>query len=266
MTVYFVMIYELKIILKSFEDHDKPDYSRILGSQLHGLLFDTILPLVNAAETTWLHDHTSPKPFALSPIIEPDKRLSGLRYTTFTSRAAQLMAAAWQETLAENVTLQLGDQPFQIGEIIETPPVEFMSLMTSSARSLKLRFLTATAFKQGRSSMVLTLPLPVNVFKRPLDMWQTYAPVALKSPTDWLDWCQDKVYVSYHNIRTVNIPVNRHGRFTGFVGSVTFGAPKGDETQLRVWQALGRLAAYCGVGAKTAMGMGSVLYDSGYTK
>ena len=54
------------------------------------------------------------------------------------------------------------------------------------------------------------------------------------------------------------MPIDKDDRFTGFVGDVLFEARHCSDEQLRVFQALGQLAPYSGVGRKTTMGMGAV--------
>jgi CRISPR-associated endoribonuclease Cas6 len=48
----------------------------------------------------------------------------------------------------------------------------------------------------------------------------------------------------------------RHAPQVGFVGQVTYGLMGADDWARRVLNALADLAFYCGVGMKTAMGMG----------
>lgn len=71
----------------------------VTGSQLHGLLFSTLLPTVSSAETTWLHEHPSPKPFSLAPVSEKLGALTGLRVSAFDERVSKTgsSAALWNE-------------------------------------------------------------------------------------------------------------------------------------------------------------------------
>jgi CRISPR-associated endoribonuclease Cas6 len=249
------MIHQITVDFQPIDGRPGLDQALVNAGSLHGLLFQNVLPQVNVAETTWLHEHPAPKPFALAPLSGERGFLTGLRLSAFTERAADLLAQGWQQAHEGQATLRLGPQAFQVREVACQRDIEFSALLTSPPRNkMTLRFLTPTAFRQGPRN--LYLPLPGNIFARPFEMWQTYAPAALKMPAGWLAWCQDAVAVSRHHIRTERMPLNEKAYFTGFVGTVHFIAPKDEELYLRLWQALGRLATFCGVGHKTTQGLG----------
>ena len=118
----------------------------------------------------------------------------------------------------------------------------------------------AEAFKRA-ATLLYAIKAPgrvVNVFRRPLQVWQCYAPMVLSIPADWLAWCEREVFVVEHDIQTATVSLSHSQSFTGFTGEVTFRVHQGETNYLRVWQALGALAAFCGVGYKTTMGMGAV--------
>ena len=237
-------------------------------SSLHAWLFREVLPQYSPAEATWLHDHPAPKPFALAPLFGAAGELSGLRLTVWAERTAEALAAAWQGAMTGEKIYQLGRQAFVVGEVTRAEPVDFAHLLEkASARNrLRLRFQTPCAFKQT-TAMQLFLPLPGNVFERPYQVWQAYAPASWQLPESWPNWCAQKVMVQQHAIRTQMISLNHRANFIGFTGFVEFVAKKTDEQELlRIWQALGRLASYCGVGYKTTMGMGAVAYLPGRRK
>ena len=75
---------------------------------------------------------------------------------------------------------------------------------------------------------------------------------------EWLLWCERDVFVFEHRIESVAIGLNKVKRFRGFVGEVIYKANGKNQGYLQIWQALGTLAAFCGVGHKTTMGMGAV--------
>lgn len=232
----------------------------IYMSSLHGWLFQTVLPAFSQTEADWLHTHPAPKPFSLAPIISDEGEINGLRVTVWDERAAAALSGAWQQAITSNKTFQLGGYPFVIGQVKTARPVEFVTLL-DKARSfsrMRLQFMTPTAFHQG--PVRLHLPLPGNVFERPYLIWNSYAPPTIKAPATWPAWCVADVMASHHRIQTEQLQLNQKARFTGFIGFVEFETRSRDETALRIWQALGRLASYCGVGYKTTMGMGSVTY------
>ena len=142
-----------------------------------------------------------------------------------------------------------------------TPGPNWQQLALSEpVKTLGLRFVSPTAFKQGPGH--LPLPLPRNVFNSPVRIWEAFAPPMMVLPSDWLDWCSRDVFITNHNIETVQVNISQKERFTGFVGEVWYEAYRGDEIQLRAWQALSTLATFSGVGHKATMGMGAVEYIS----
>lgn len=226
-------------------------------SSLHGWLFQTILPAHSQDEANWLHEHPAPKPFAIAPIFTEAGELTGLRVIAWAERTAAALAAAWLQT---DTIFQFGPQSFTVSQIKQAEPVDFVSLL-EKARPLsrmRLQFKTPTAFRQG--PLRLHLPVPGNVFERPFQVWNTFAPASFHAPASWLAWCTENVMVSRHHIQTQVLSLNQKAIFAGFTGFVEFEVKARDEASLRIWQAFGRLASYCGVGYKATMGMGVVAY------
>ena len=234
---------------------------------LHGLLFK-VLAESNPAKADWLHEHPAPKPFSLWADKDAHGRVQALRYGAITKPCAEALAEAWQvahqtqrSVGRDNYALELGyDDSYHIEQLSVLPHDDFPQLanqpLSAHPREQTLHFRSPTDFKQG--PVHLPLPLPRNVFGSPLRLWNSFAPEPLQISYDWLDWCEQNVYVKQHNIRTVTLPLNRRSSFTGFVGRVTFRAHKGDDQQLQIWQTLGTFATFCGIGRKTTMGMGAV--------
>ena len=238
------------------------DANFVTSRGLHGLLFN-LLKRIDPDAATWLHKHPSPKPFSMAPYyVEEDGQgqLVGLRYAMLTERAARLIYEAWAEVWQRKILLRLGRyQTFYVGDVQWIPGPNFTDLANlTPGREMTLEFLSPTAFKQGPGS--LPLPLPGNVFHWPERVWHSYAPSVLATavPRDWLHWCDRNVFVVDHHIQTATVAINQKERFVGFVGHVTFQAHHNAPLYLRAWQTLGTLAAFCGVGHKTTMGMGAV--------
>lgn len=239
------------------------DGSRITGRGLHGMVFD-LLRRVDEEEAEWLHVHPSPKPFSLAALYTEQGALAGVRLTAVQERAGRLLASAWQEAQRQALSLHLGRQEFTVGEVICAPGPTYYELANCPPhQELTLHFLSPTAFKQGPGN--LPLPLPGNVFNWPFRVWQAFCPPELALPDDWPAWCQQDVFVASHDIKTATVAISLRESFTGFVGWVKFHTltnhPQAD-TYLRIWQGLGRLIAFCGVGHKTTMGMGVVEWSS----
>lgn len=234
---------------------ERIDGRHITAKGLHGLLFNA-LKLADPPETDWLHDHDVPKPFSLAPLYTDEGDLAGLRLGALTDRAAGLFVRAWEWHREQERPLEIGRQPFKVASVTLEPGPSWLEVtQTLPGRRLALRFLSPTSFRQGPGHS--PLPVPYNVFHWPWRVWCSYAP-PLNLPDGWLEWCRDDVFVIDHQIETARVAVAQNESFTGFVGEVVFEAYRGTPGQLRLLQALGRVAAYSGIGHKTTMGMGAV--------
>lgn len=232
------------------------DGRQVTARGLHGCLF-SVLQAFDMHSANWLHGHDSPKPYSIAPIYAPEGHLLGLRMAALTERTAELLVRGWQLALETGRALRLGPQVFTVRGVEWAEGPDFALLAQSQPQHrMVLRFLSPTVFKQGRGT--LPLPLPHNVFAWPLRVWLTYAPAVLQVPDDWLEWCGWNVYVTQHRIETADVALDKRRPFTGFVGDVMFDCLDSAELYMRIWDALGSLAAFSGVGYKTTMGMGAV--------
>lgn len=191
------------------------------------------------------------------PLYDEDGCLAGVRLSALTDRAATLFQRTGEWFCQEKRPCHLGGHEFIISECRATPGPNWQQLALSEpTKQMGLRFISPTAFKQGPGH--LPLPLPGNIFGTPVRLWQAFAPPMMVLPTDWLDWCKRDVFITRHAIETVQVAISQREQFTGFVGEVWFEAYRGNEHQLRAWQALSTLATFSSVGHKTTMGMGAV--------
>lgn len=222
---------------------------------LHGMLFKAMRE-ADPAETDWLHDHPTPKPFSLAPLYSTGGLLLGVRLGVVAERAADLFRRAWNWHREQETSLQLGPNTCVVTDVQGDAGPRWLDLaQLPPAPRVALRFLSPTAFRQGPGHS--PLPVPYNVFSWPWRVWQAFAP-EFGLPEDWIEWCAQEVFVVRHRIETATVAVSKDESFTGFVGEVTFEAHHGGPGQLGLLQALARLAAYSGVGHKTTMGMGAV--------
>lgn len=236
--------------------HEPLDGRFIHAKGLHGLLFN-ITRQADRQESDWLHKHRAPRPFAMVPLYGEDGCLAGLRLTAITDRVANLLQRTGEWFGQTERPCHLGGREFLISDCRVTPGPNWQQLALSEpTNQIGLHFTSPTAFKQGPGH--LPLPLPPNVFTSPVRIWEAFAPPMMTLPTNWLEWCSQDVFVIRHNIETVQVNISKQERFVGFVGEVWFEAKRGSEINLRAWQALSTLAAFCGVGHKTTMGMGVV--------
>lgn len=232
------------------------DGRHIFAKGLHGFLFN-ITGQADRSESDWLHGSGAPRPFTLVPLYTEEGQLAGIRLSAITERAATLFQRTGEWFQKTQRPCHIGGHEFFISECRVTPGPGWQQLALSQpAKSMGFHFVSPTAFKQGPGWLLF--PLPGNVFGSAVRIWEAFAPPMMVLPNDWLDWCTQAVFVVRHNIETVQVAINQKEMFTGFVGEAWFEATRADEMQLRAWQALGRLAAFVGVGHKATMGMGAI--------
>lgn len=241
------------------------DGNRITARGLHGLLF-YVLGKADRRGADWLHEHDTPKPYTLSAYYDTQAAtLAGIRLAIVEERTARLLTQTWRRAMQEGWELRLGPQTFCVADVAAVPGPGFQALATASPDEMvHLRFLSPTTFKQGPGE--LPLPLPANVFQRPYDVWQAFAPPTIRRiPADWPAWCAERVFVVRHQLQTADVSISKdEPLFTGFVGDVWFRAHDHSALYLSIWQGLACLAPFSGVGWKTTMGMGAVEFvDSG---
>jgi CRISPR-associated endoribonuclease Cas6 len=183
--------------------------------------------------------------------------LAGRRYAIFLPRARDAIAGAWRQAVAAGRPLHLGHENFIASNVEHIPGPTWQDLaLCRPIDALHLRFLSPTTFRQGPGN--LPLPFPANIFQGPWRVWQAFAPPVMALSPDWLTWCERDVFVTTHQIETVEVKISQRETFTGFVGDVHFRAHKGNPSQRSIWHALATLAPFSGAGRKTSMGMGAI--------
>ncbi len=244
-------------IIFTFAPIREPINGRFVTARgIHGMLFN-ILAQADREESNWLHKHGAPRPFSFVPLYSDEGHLAGMRLAAITERAATLFIRTGEWFQKEEHPCHLGGQEFIIQEVTQAPGLNWQQLAYSQpVKQVGLRFISPTAFKQGPG--YLRFPLSGNVFASPVRIWEAFAPPMMSLSKDWLEWCRRDIFVTRHQIETVSVNIRKQQSFIGFVGEAWFEAHRGDDQQLRTWQALAELATFCGVGYKTTMGMGAV--------
>lgn len=140
---------------------------------------------------------------------------------------------------------------------VELAATTYSELMAGELRhQVTLSFLSATAFR--RKKQHFPLPVPFNIMQSYLRRWEPLSGeyVEREAFLDWVDRC---VVVQRHQVETCLVAAGKRGLLTGFTGGVTFAVAKEGMEELEFVQLFGRLgrfAAYCGTGHKTALGLG----------
>ena len=125
---------------------------------------------------------------------------------------------------------------------------------------ITLEFASPTAFGFGQKEWgkkVVVMPDPALVFGSLLRSWNHLAPSSLQVDREAITaYLEEHVVIQRIRRLETRIQEFKHAPQVGFVGQVTYGLMGADDWARRVLNALADLAFYCGVGMKTAMGMG----------
>lgn len=129
----------------------------------------------------------------------------------------------------------------------------FVATEPRAPTRFELKFVTPTAFAQGRVN--LPLPVPMLMFRSWIDRWNHFAPVYLGSD-DLIGYLGESIVLSRHRLQSQIFPVHT-GRITGFTGEVTLQLlSRIDPLIANVTELLVQYSTFSGTGMKTRLGMG----------
>lgn len=121
----------------------------------------------------------------------------------------------------------------------------------------ELKFVTPTAFAQGR--VHIPLPVPTSMFRSWLERWNHFAPVYLGGD-ELIGYLGELIVLSRHRLQSQIFPVHT-GRITGFTGEVTLQVlSRIDPLIANVTELLVHYSTFSGTGMKTRLGMGSTQF------
>lgn len=225
-----------------------------------------------------LHDHNQRKPYTLSQLRgQPAPRQDGALYLPvgwegefrLTLLHTSLFNAFMQHLLNEpNLTIRLGQADFVISHVYGAPgshpwcgyaTADAMTAAASREPLVRLEFASPTSFNQtGKSDAghdrFQLLPDPCLIWSSLSANWQTFAGRPL--PAEFEPWVKRNVVVRQVRQWETQALVYKRSALVGGQGDVTYEALHQDPTMLRIWNQLADFAFFCGVGRKTAIGMG----------
>ena len=237
----------------------------ITPSGLHGVFYD-IVKRLDPDVAAMLHEHSAPKPYTLAPAHYDKKRheFAGILISTLTDDVTESVTRAFHMAYEQATHLHIGKQECVISDLTFLDSSSFAQLSYSDQhKRFELDFLTPTSWRAGHGDLIV--PTPRHIFMRPYFVWQAFAEEAYQLPADWLDWCEENVFIVRHDIRSVQKNINRYKPYTGFVGRVSLAAktkrdadPQRTRTYLSILTGLARFLTFSGTGKRTTMGMGCV--------
>lgn len=238
------------------------------GEALHGFVFNIIRKTVPMVASN-LHQLEEQKPFSLSPFLDGYELRQGyshvgsgktatFRLSTFTDELLGAVIEGFFTYMAEGAILNLSGRPVAISSISMSEAEDdcctsFYKLLSEADTEtvVTLEFLTPTSFK-GDGIQTL-FPEPRLVFSSLLRRWNAFSDAKL--PEEYLELLPS-IKVSNYSLCTELIHFSRY-KIIGFKGRVEYRLlEKSPQPFRQAMNALADFAFYCGVGAKTTMGMG----------
>lgn len=273
----------LSIIIELKHDFRLP--SQHFGRQIQGWFFDTLKRIdPNLADR--MHAPNVPPAYTLStPFISrrgdngnhgKPSNLSFLRLTILDDAVVEFFQFEFLPQIQNHIQVLWMD--FLVGgyiyrrnlnQLAGFMPYALLSdeYANRAARKVKLNFVSPTVFRSGE--MDIPLPDPIRVYSGLYHSWNAFAPEEINIATDWLDFAEKALVVNrIYQIKTERLPFagGLRGAATGFVGEIDYSLlparklPQHLQVDYAknkmIFSVLSAYAFYCGVGARTTIGMG----------
>jgi CRISPR-associated endoribonuclease Cas6 len=224
----------------------------LLGRGAHALLL-RLMATVDPALATALHDALAPKAISAAVLPAADERVV-LCFSALTAAVADALRAAVARLPSEIAlgpsTWRVAGQPAEHGTTYAALTERLLFARRAPAE-VQLRFVTPTTFRsEGRA---IPLPLPGLVFGSLAERWNAYAPAGV--PAELRSVVEQQVVVARYRLQTAAVSL-AGGTHIGFTGTCSYRVVPPDPYWARVCWLLGVYAAWAGVGAKTALGLG----------
>ncbi len=285
------MLTSTNLHLRALAPGELPNSTGRFGHAAFLALIESVAPELSQV----LHDRNARQPFTVSPLRVPSRNPSSppirkgsqrevnecirvyegdscsMRFSVIEGDDPDgaVLFRSFQTALITTLpaaTIRLHNIPFAVEEAHTTPGADgwtgyttFAELLECAAteRTVALHFESPTAMSLGQTDAgkrFELFPVPWNVFDGLARKWTEFGGVPLRT-ADFLEWVQECVWVSEHDVQT---RILQFGRFSqkGFVGTVVYEIKRGGSDLARMLNALADLALYAGVGYKTTMGMG----------
>lgn len=223
-------------------------------SLLHGVLMEHI----DCDYADVLHTQ-SLRPYSQSFYFDRESNALYWQLNALNAQAKdELLAAAF--ALPEKVLLRQKNMELQIVGKEYLPATDYEALAEKyfahplAGKYLHMHFLTSCAFKSEGQYVIF--PQPQFILGSLVKRWNAFADSnKLEAPGVAQDLAQE-VYVADYRLRMQAFSVDG-ARIPAFRGDYTLGM-KNNLMSNRIIAMLGEYANYCGVGIKTALGMGAV--------
>ena len=148
------------------------------------------------------------------------------------------------EAAGFEVSPEITERELCLKYLAETPPERFAAM----------RFVTPCSFKSAGE--YATLPTKEWILRSCVNRWNAVSKTTKIDDEQAVADIVGHTRITGHNLRSVSYVMKKVG-IPSFVGYVILSA-RGPETLLRLFNLLTAFGGYCGIGIKTALGMGGV--------
>lgn len=251
-----------ELTLETNDEDRRIFHSPARGALLHGLLMREIGNVELHAPTN------SPRPFSqyLSRETESSKRvwtINLLHEKAYALREwiLELQARAEKESSA-HLHIEHYDSSIKVSRVQLTDSVSYEELFDASLTNLPPKFstfdfITPLIFKKAGQQTPHPFPEARLIVQSALSRWNAFSDCAKFEEPEILEEISRHVSLFSFRLRSQHVAMDRID-FVGSVGALSFVVHRFELRQ--IFDLCGRYAEFCGIGAKTAMGLGATKY------
>lgn len=248
------MIERYEILLEVQSEQDPLWRSPARGTLMHGLIMREV-----CADS--LHAGAS----SVRPYTQHLQALSPGRYvwTINTLGDAAAPLAEWITSGPEKLFLEHYDLELHVGEIkkvFSNSYSEFMDIAFEQMppKYVTFEIITPMVFKKSGQSNVWQWPEARLMVQSALTRWNSFAQTEKLDDPQILEDIASKVQPSSFQVKSQHVSMDGVN-FAGTVGKISFVVQNRTEVR-QVLNLAGKYSEFCGLGAKTAMGLGAVRF------
>ena len=248
------MIERYEILLEVQSEQDPLWRSPARGTLMHGLL-------LNEVKSDSLHTGGS----AVRPYTQHLQALSTGRYVwtinTLSEAAAPL--ANWLESAPTDLYLEHYDLHLSIAEIKKVASFQYGDFMEAAFEDLPAKYmtfeiLTPMVFKKAGQANVWQWPEARLMVQSALTRWNAFAETEKLDDPQILEDIATAVQPFSFKVQSQHVSMDGIN-FAGTVGKISFVVQNRTEVR-QLLNLAGKYSEFCGLGAKTAMGLGAVRF------
>ncbi len=248
------MIERYEILLEVQSEQDPLWRSPARGTLMHGMLMHEV-----HAESL----HTGGA--SVRPYTQHLQALSPGRYvwTVNTLGSAAAPLSCWIENIPRDLYLEHYDLKLAVGEVNKVFTSSYCDFMETAFEELPPKYvtfeiITPMVFKKSGQANVWQWPEARLMVQSSLSRWNAFAETQKLDDPQILDDIVSKVQPFSFQVQSQHVSMDGVN-FAGTVGKISFVIQNRTEVR-QLLNLAGKYSEFCGLGAKTAMGLGAVRY------